>query len=157
MQIPWNSLGDSDPSTPGPQPSKTQHNPPSLRYAAAAPEAHPAGRQPCRSPRTSPRRRTWRSTPRPRRSRSSGSPSTVGFSSSPLPTPRWFHDRSLVADPGAAGSPLLLAVLELMREAQMQHGLRHGDYTRYRCALPDFLPDLSTISPLRPPVLDRIV
>uniref|UniRef100_A0A0D9W125 Uncharacterized protein n=1 Tax=Leersia perrieri TaxID=77586 RepID=A0A0D9W125_9ORYZ len=26
-------------------------------------------------------------------------------------------------------------VLELMREAQMQHGLRHGDYTRYRLIL----------------------
>nr|CAB3481002.1 unnamed protein product [Digitaria exilis] len=29
-------------------------------------------------------------------------------------------------------SCLSLAVLELMREAQMQHGLRQSDYTRYR-------------------------
>jgi len=26
-------------------------------------------------------------------------------------------------------------VLELMREAQMQHGLRQSDYTRYRCVM----------------------
>nr|ACG49060.1 hypothetical protein [Zea mays] len=26
-------------------------------------------------------------------------------------------------------------VLELMREAQMQHGLRQSDYTRYRCVV----------------------
>uniref|UniRef100_A0A0E0EK85 Signal recognition particle subunit SRP68 n=1 Tax=Oryza meridionalis TaxID=40149 RepID=A0A0E0EK85_9ORYZ len=59
-------------------------------------------------------------------------------------------------DAAAEEKPLVrfsINVLELMREAQMQHGLRHGDYTRYRCALPDFLPDLSTICPLRPPVM----
>lgn len=27
-----------------------------------------------------------------------------------------------------------LPVLQLLKSAQMQHGLRHGDYTRYRYA-----------------------
>ncbi|EEC83366.1 hypothetical protein OsI_28775 [Oryza sativa Indica Group] len=38
-------------------------------------------------------------------------------------------------DAAAEEKPLVrfsINVLELMREAQMQHGLRHGDYTRYR-------------------------
>ncbi|KAF0900191.1 hypothetical protein E2562_027550 [Oryza meyeriana var. granulata] len=38
-------------------------------------------------------------------------------------------------DAAADEKPLVrfsINVLELMREAQMQHGLRHGDYTRYR-------------------------
>lgn len=26
-------------------------------------------------------------------------------------------------------------VLQLLKSAQMQHGLRHGDYTRYRCSV----------------------
>lgn len=101
---------------------------PSDRFARRA-EAHPP---PCRSsPTRRRRRRIWMLTPQPRSRRRipSGSPSMVSFS--PLPT--------LSADPisplaSPDPSPFLRAVLELMREAQMQHGLRHGDYTRYRCA-----------------------
>ncbi len=31
-------------------------------------------------------------------------------------------------------------VLQLIKEAQSQHGLRHGDYQRYRSCYPSILP-----------------
>lgn len=37
-------------------------------------------------------------------------------------------------------------VLQLLKSAQMQHGLRHGDYTRYRFVLMRFVSSFDLIS-----------
>ncbi|RWW08485.1 hypothetical protein BHE74_00001545 [Ensete ventricosum] len=36
---------------------------------------------------------------------------------------------------GHWGACFVISVLQLVKSAQMQHGLRHRDYTRYRCVL----------------------